>query len=687
MKRLAVVVAAMALVLSVLTLASPGTSAAAPGDQRVDVIVQLAPSVGVSATSADHERLGVDVQESFRNVFNGYVANVAESAIEDLRADPRVLSVEVDQAVHATAQSTPPGIERIGAASRDEFVNEADDVRVDVDVAVLDTGIDGDHPDLNVVYDVNCLEVPSAWWWGTFFERWFGGPPAEYPCQPDGSEDGDSHGTHVAGTIAALDNGVGVVGVAPGARLWNVKVLDNAGDGTISSIIRGLDHVVGLGSQIEVVNMSLGCVCQSSALDTAIANTIAAGVVVVASAGNNGIDIANTRPGGNPDVIGVSAFADYDGAPGGNGSGCATPDDTRASFSNYGTGVAVAAPGVCIRSTVPGGAYGTKSGTSMSSPHVAGAAALLASADNPNNRSDVLAIRAALVTNGVQDWVDNSGDGVLEPRVNVAPSAFDPSTVAGTEDPPPGNQPPTASFTVSCDELECTFDASGSSDDDGVVRYDWVFGDSATSSDGPSVATHTYASPGTYTVGLTVFDAENLSGSTTRSAQPFENQPPTASFTVSCNNLTCSFNASGSSDDGGIVSYTWDFGDSTGTTEGDPNTSHTYASAGSRTVTLTVEDGAGLDDSTTRSANPTDPPAVSITADVVLTDGFFIDRFNITWSGATTSTVDIRRDGALRTTTANDGQFTDSIWFNSRTHSWQVCNRGSLTECSVPVIE
>jgi subtilisin len=168
-------------------------------------------------------------------------------------------------------------------------------------------------------------------------------------------------------------------------RLWAVKVLDSQGSGSLSGIIAGIDwFVVQNIKKPAVINMSLGGSGTSTAMNTSIANAVAADVAVVVAAGNSDADAANYTPANAPDAITVSALADFDGKPGAlSKPTCRTDqDDTLADFSNWGKIIDIAAPGVCILSTYPieKGSYGTISGTSMASPHVAGAAALLAQA-------------------------------------------------------------------------------------------------------------------------------------------------------------------------------------------------------------------------------------------------------------------------------------------------------------------
>ncbi len=232
----------------------------------------------------------------------------------------------------------PEGIERIGGpVTSIDFSGIA--------VAVVDTGVDLDHPDLNVVGSKDVV--------------------GESGGTDNGGDDGHGHGTHVAGTIGAIADGDGVAGVAPGIDIYAVRVLDDSGSGTYGNIIAGLDWVLSQ-SDIRVVNMSLGGVGDPGAdsmLDDSIQSLLDAGVVVVIAAGNDTADTADYIPAGYDLGTVVSA---YDASGGDNGF---------AYFSNYGDAVDIAAPGMTITSTYPGGDYAAMSGTSMAAPHVAGAAA------------------------------------------------------------------------------------------------------------------------------------------------------------------------------------------------------------------------------------------------------------------------------------------------------------------------
>jgi subtilisin family serine protease len=332
-------------------------------------------------------------------------ARMSVTAAARLARDSRVLLVQPDGVATADAQTTPTGINRADAELSPTAKINGLDERVNVDVAVIDTGVDLTHPDLNV-YTAgakNCSTGASA-------------------------NDGNGHGSHVSGTIAALDNGIGVVGMAPGARVWPVRVLNNAGSGTFSDIICGIDYVTAHASEIEVANMSLGgsgsdsaCGSNKDAMHEAICRSVAAGVTYVVAAGNETDNAANHVPAAYDEVITVSALADFNGAPGGGAAPtCRTDvDDTIADFSNYGADVDLMAPGVCIYSTWKGGGYNTISGTSMASPHAAGGAALYKATHPTATPSAVKsALQAAGTTN--YSWPAGDPDGIQEKLLNVA---------------------------------------------------------------------------------------------------------------------------------------------------------------------------------------------------------------------------------------------------------------------------
>ncbi len=361
-------------------LAAPATTTAPP-DPKSSAnpagrwIVLLKPgtdTVAATATQARHANFKPD--RVYRNAVKGYAAHLDAAQLAEVRADPTVAAVVPDEAIQLEAQTLPTGITRIGADRSSVARIDGSDERVDADVAIVDTGISL-QPDLNVVGGVNCSTSDRAAW-----------------------RDVEGHGTHVAGTVGAIDNGMGVVGVAPGVRLWAVKILNDSGEGLLSWYVCGLDWIAAQRDPndasrplFEAVNMSvakwgkddLNCgATNHDILHAAICRLVQSGVTVVAAAGNDSSSAAARVPAAYNEVITVSALADTDGKPGGLGGhrcyswGTYDVDDTFADFSNFGSDVDLIAPGKCIWSTVPGG-YQYMSGTSMAAPHVTGAVALL----------------------------------------------------------------------------------------------------------------------------------------------------------------------------------------------------------------------------------------------------------------------------------------------------------------------
>jgi len=305
---------------------------------------------------------GVDMEHKYLSTLAGFSGRLSPEAYEKLSNDPAVDYIEEDRWVSlppftsqglcdkkpdhpncgggggddgggdtgTSTQSLPWGITRVGGASSYTGSNVA---------WVLDSGIDLDHEDLNVdaARSVSML----------------GGRDADNP------DDQNGHGTHVAGTIAALDNNTGVIGVAAGASVISVRVLDRRGSGSISGVIAGVDHVAANGRSGDVANMSLGGGLSQS-LNEAVISAAASGIRFVVAAGNESQDVSKVSPGS---ANGTNVYTI-----------CATTStDGWASYSNYGQGtVDFCEPGSGIESTWKNGGYNTISGTSMATPHAAG---------------------------------------------------------------------------------------------------------------------------------------------------------------------------------------------------------------------------------------------------------------------------------------------------------------------------
>jgi len=421
--------------------ATPTTSVAPSGepDATGRYIVMLRTGTDTaSAVAKAGKRDGVKADRSYGKAFRGFSAKLDKHQKAELLADPSVVAVVPDEVIQVTAQSVPTGVRRVNGLVNPIAKIDGTDERVDADVAIVDTGI-SPHPDLNIAGGYNCSTSDHSAW-----------------------GDDNHHGTHVAGTVAALDNGFGVVGIAPGARVWGVKILNADGYGLISWYICGLDWILAQRDPndanrplFEAVNMSVtkpgsddgNCgLANHDPLHQAICRVVAGGITVVAAAANDSHSATKNVPAAYDEVITVSALADTDGKPGGlGGNACYSwggydKDDTFADFSNYGYDVDIMAPGKCIVSTVPGGGYASLSGTSMAAPAVTGAVALYKSS-RPN--ATPAEVREALRYLGNYNWKTwTDPDPTHEPLLDVsrlgdlgtfslAPGSATPPTVEG----------------------------------------------------------------------------------------------------------------------------------------------------------------------------------------------------------------------------------------------------------------
>jgi subtilisin family serine protease len=282
-------------------------------------------------------------------LINGAVVVLSGPSEKVLKKDKNVVRIDKDSIVEILEKKSGKKPKEVPPQPDQEFpwnmfmigadLAWAETQGASIKVAILDTGIDLDHPDLveNIVGDVNVL----------------------FPHK-DGDDD-SGHGTHVAGVIAGVDNAIGIIGVGPKASLYSVKVLDKKGRGWVSDVIEGMEWCIQ--NQMQVMNMSFGTLTDNASLGEAVQNVHKAGIVQVAAAGNRGEgDGAISFPARYPQTIAVSAVDRF-----GN----------FAPFSSYGDEIDLTAPGVDIQSTIEDGYYAQKSGTSMSAPHVTGTVALM----------------------------------------------------------------------------------------------------------------------------------------------------------------------------------------------------------------------------------------------------------------------------------------------------------------------
>jgi subtilisin family serine protease len=524
------------------TLAPSGDVAASRGTTIAGrYIVVFRAGIDVDRESARIASvLGGRVTHIYHAALRGMAIELPDAAAAALARVPSVALVEQDQVMTAsTTQSNATwGIDRIDQHALPlSGTYTYGTTGSGVTAYIIDTGILFSHSEFGGRAVTGIDEVTA------------GGDAAD--C--------NGHGTHVAGTV-----GGATYGVAKSVTLVAVRVLGCGGSGSTSGVIAGVDWVTANHASPAVANMSLGGGL-SSALDQAVANSIASGVTYGIAAGNgNFLGIAqnacNSSPADVPSAITVSAT---------------DRTDTKASWANYGPCVDIFAPGVSITSSwyTSNTATNTISGTSMATPHVVGAAALYLE-QNPG--ATPAQVASALTGNATAGVVKSGGSGSPNELLYTG-------FISGT----PSTSPPTAAFTWSCSGLTCNFDGSGSTALS-TATYAWSFGDGNSGSG--KTTSHAYPSASSYTVTLTVTDA-NGSDQAAHSVTVSNPAPaPVASFTYTCSSRSCTFDASATTN---ATSYAWDFGD--GGTGSGVTVKHNFAPNRNYTVTLTATGSGGTD--------------------------------------------------------------------------------------------
>jgi subtilisin len=491
--------------------------AVASAASRTSVIVVFDDSVADPAVLAGQlgRAHGFTARHVYGTALKGFVASVPARAMAALVANPRVVAVEAETVESIVDQSLPTGIDRIEVDKNPTVTtNGTGSKAVNIPIAIIDTGIQPNHPDLNVAGGF--AAAGSTW------------------------SDGNGHGTHVAGTAAAKDNGTGVVGVAPGAPVWAVRVCGNGGMCMSGDIVKGIDWVAARkadfkanrsgGINFAAANFSISSAdsnnsCSNPANTThrAICGLVNQGVVFVMAAGND----ARAKTA-YPVAFAVAAIADFNGKAGGGAAPTcrADEDDTLANFSNW--GVDIAAPGTCILSTWRNSGYNTISGTSMATPHVTGAVALYihanASVNPATNATGVASIEsaivgAALAQSNACGYTNERGSGEKLLFVNGAAFGGNGTCETAGSAPPPNTAPSVAITSPSSgatftEGASITFTGSASDTQDGNLTSSLVWTSSLNGQIGTGGSfSRSDLSVGSHTITASVTDSGGLTGS------------------------------------------------------------------------------------------------------------------------------------------------------------------------------
>ena len=587
---------------------------------------------------------------------------------KSLKGHPNIESIEIDPKRYLMAEETPYGIPLVQA----NLLSDAG--TGNQTVCIMDTGYDRTHVDLQAIRVTGNNTTQSGAWYN----------------------DGDGHGTHVAGTIAALGgNNEGVVGVNPGnnLNLHIIKVFNNNGEWAYGSdLVKAIDQCVEAGANI--ISMSLGGEGASAAEGAAFQKAYDAGVLSIAAAGNDGIRTLN-YPASYDGVMSVAAI---DSA------------GKVADFSQHNAQVEIAAPGVDVKSTIPGNKYDTYSGTSMSTPHVSGVAALVWSHYPDCSASEIRnALNSSAQDKGTAGRDEFYGFGIVK-----AKAAFDVLVDGceggGTVTPPP--PPPTGNvlengvartnlkraeglrqyfeIPVPAGAKDLTFNLSGGTGDaDLYVRKSAKPTLSAYDCrpyEEGNVESCTFASPTNDVYYVMVHAYEAFSGvslvATYSDGTEAPNEPPKPSFTYSCDGLVCDFDASSSTDDGQIVKYGWRTGDNK--IRYGEQMSHTYSGPGTYKVLLVLTDDDG-ERRVKREYITVEDANTSIAIRMLKKQTDTRNTAHPRWSGANGNNVDIYFNGAFYTTTPNDG-----VWWHIHaptpaTYTYKICEADSTTMCSADI--
>jgi subtilisin len=629
--------------------------------QRAKVLIGFAQLPGASE-EALVRAFGGTVSHTY-HLIPAIAAEVPQAALQGLRNHPLVTVVEDDVTVREVDAELDNswGVKHIGSG----IVHDAGNKGVGAKVCVIDSGIDVSHPDL-------WPAAPGSW---------------DFVDNDSDPTDGRGHGTHVTGTIGGRDNGSGVVGVAPDAEIIALRILDNNGSGDFSNAIAAVERCLDLGGHIT--NNSYGSSQDPGSLvRAAFDNSYAAGLLHVAASGNASIFRCNSIgfPARYESVIAV---------------GATNSNNSLASWSCKGSEQELVAPGVNIYSTLPdegcglctsssgyANGYGTVSGTSMASPHVAGVAALAYSC----GVTDATEIRQRLISTaddlGSAGRDSTYGYGLVDADEAVANCG-------------PVDDPPTISITSPENGATVvgTVVVSANADDDvEVSRVEFFVGETSIGVDidglngwsadwdttGVADSVHSVSATATDTAGKTASASVSVTVDNV-------DDPPTVTITGPAAGSTVSGSVeitALASDDKGVsrVEFYVDGSLVSTDTDGDDGWSASWNTEGytdaAHTLGATAVDTSEQDTSTSVSVNVNNSPAsMELSASGYKVRG--LQAVDLAWTGSTATNITVYRDGAEIATTANGGSYTDNIDARGGgSYTYQVCEAGSTSVCS-----
>lgn len=609
--------------------------------------------------------------------YNAFAVSLPSQAVNGIRNNPHVVAVEEDARRELmSTQTSPYGI---GMVQADQV---SDSQASNMTVCIIDSGFDLGHEDLPSSSQVSGTNDSGT-------GNWY--------------EDGSGHGTHVAGTISAINNDVGVVGVLPNGQvgLHIVKVFDDSGSwGYSSDLVAALD--VCQQNDADVVNMSLGGGRASKTEENAFADAFANGVLSIAAAGNDG-STQKSYPASYDGVVSVAAI---------------DSDKNLADFSQRNDQVELAAPGVAVRSTVPMGT-GTQedltvggdaydAATMEGSPSAEGQGSLMdcglgdTTCDAQGQvclieRGDISfadKVQNCEAGGGVGAAIYNNESGIVQGTLGDAVTGIPSVGISQADGQELLGRLGETSFVATGEGNYANFNGTSMASPHvaGVAALVWSHHSSCTTQEIRDALAATAedlgASGRDNEFGHGLVQAANAVDYITANGCAGgddgggdTNEAPTASFTHACTDLACEFDGSDSSDsDGSIASYDWDFGD--GSTASGESASHSYDADGDYTVTLTVTDDAGATDSSSQVVSVSAADDGGDTGGVELSaTGYKVKgrhHADLTWSGAEGSDVDVYRNGSLEATVSNSGAWTwSSDIKGGGSHTFEVCEVGS----------